>query len=63
MHHYGTPEEQAKVEAAVYAEYPEMRARRHGDQVVVSDTSGKHGATVRHGRRRVGMKVYRKAEA
>jgi len=61
--HYGTPEEKARVRAAVAAEYPGMREHERGEDVVVTDRSGQHGARVRRGRHVAGVKVYRKAEA
>lgn len=62
VHHYGTPEERERVEGAVYAEYPDMKAGRHGNNVVVSDGSGSNGAKLRHRDKTVGVKVYRKRE-
>lgn len=60
--HYGTADEKARVRAAVYAEYPDMRAHESGENVVVTDHSGRHGARIRHGGRTVGAKVYRKED-
>jgi hypothetical protein len=60
--HYGTPEEKARVRAAVYAEYPYLRDHEHGENVVVTDRSGGHGARIRRRDRVVGAKVYRKEE-
>jgi hypothetical protein len=50
------------VRAAVYAEYPYLRDHEHGENVVVTDRSGGHGARIRHRDRVVGAKVYRKEE-
>lgn len=60
--HYGTPEEKARVRAAVYAQYPYLRDHAEGERVVVTDRSGRHGARIHHGRRAAGVKVYRKEE-
>ena len=60
--HYGTPEEKARVKAAVYAEYPYLRDREHGERVIVTDSSGQHGARIRRGRHVAGVKVYRRED-
>jgi hypothetical protein len=58
--HYGTAEEKARVRAAVRAEYPYLNDHERGESVIVTDSSGQHGARIHRGRHAAGVKVYRK---